>query len=137
MAKITRWYFGPSGGSGGGEHIDPAKDLEKPVPKHFIVNSGWYIDRVEVQVAYAIGIARPVSVMVNTNGTWKIPPDRIAAIVNEIFDLRPKQIIEYLDLLRPIYKRTACYGHFGWDHPDFTWEKTNRVEELRNAADLD
>jgi len=94
-------------------------------------------ERVEVQIAYAIGVARPVSVMVNTNGTWKIPPDRIAAIVSEIFDLRPKRIIEYLDLLRPIYKKTACYGHFGRDDPDFTWERTDRVQELRKVAGLD
>ncbi len=141
--KIIDDTYGGQGSHGGGcfSGKDPSKVdrsasyMARHIAKNLV--AAGLCDRVEVQVAYAIGIARPVSVMVNTNGTWKIPPDRIAAIVNEIFDLRPKQIIEYLDLLRPIYKRTACYGHFGWNHPDFTWEKTNRVEELRNAADLD
>jgi S-adenosylmethionine synthetase len=141
--KIIDDTYGGQGSHGGGcfSGKDPSKVdrsasyMARHIAKNLV--AAGLCDRVEVQVAYAIGIARPVSVMVNTNGTWKIPPDRIAAIVNEIFDLRPKQIIEYLDLLRPIYKRTACYGHFGWDHPDFTWEKTDRVEELRNAADLD
>jgi S-adenosylmethionine synthetase len=141
--KIIDDTYGGQGSHGGGcfSGKDPSKVdrsasyMARHIAKNLV--AGGLCDRVEVQVAYAIGIARPVSVMVNTNGTWKVPPDRIAAIVNEIFDLRPKQIIEYLDLLRPIYKRTACYGHFGWDHPDFTWEKTDRVEELRNAADLD
>jgi len=141
--KIIADTYGGQGSHGGGcfSGKDPSKVdrsasyMARHIAKNLV--AAGLCDRVEVQVAYAIGLARPVSVMVNTNGTWKIPPDRIAAIVNEIFDLRPKQIIEYLDLLRPIYKRTACYGHFGWDHPDFTWEKTDRVEELRNAADLD
>jgi S-adenosylmethionine synthetase len=141
--KIIADTYGGQGSHGGGcfSGKDPSKVdrsasyMARHIAKNLV--AAGLCDRVEVQVAYAIGLARPVSVMVNTNGTWKIPPDRIAAIVNEIFDLRPKQIIEYLDLLRPIYKRTACYGHFGWDHPDFTWEKTDRVEELRNAGDLD
>lgn len=141
--KIIDDTYGGQGSHGGGcfSGKDPSKVdrsasyMARHIAKNLV--AAGLCDRVEIQVAYAIGIARPVSVMVNTNGTWKIPPDRIAAIVNEIFDLRPKQIIRYLDLLRPIYKKTACYGHFGWEDPSFTWEKTNRVEELRDAAGLD
>ena len=91
-------------------------------------------DRCEIQVAYTIGKPEPVSFMLNTEGTSKLPPDRIAEIVPELFDFRPSRIIEYLDLLRPIYKKTACYGHFGREEADFTWERTNRAEELRKAA---
>jgi len=141
--KIIDDTYGGQGSHGGGcfSGKDPSKVdrsasyMARHVAKNLV--AAGLCDRVEVQLAYAIGLANPISVMVNTNGTWKIPPDRIAAIVNEIFDLRPRQIIEYLDLLRPIYKKTACYGHFGWENPDHTWEKTDRVEELRNAAGLD
>jgi S-adenosylmethionine synthetase len=93
-------------------------------------------EKCEVQIAYAIGVAQPVSVMVDTSRTSKIPPDKIAKIIRENFDLRPKAIIHYLDLLRPIYKRTACYGHFGRNEPEFTWESTHRAEEIRKAAGL-
>ncbi|MBW2059494.1 MAG: methionine adenosyltransferase [Deltaproteobacteria bacterium] len=141
--KIIDDTYGGQGSHGGGcfSGKDPSKVdrsasyMARHIAKNLV--AAGLCDRAEVQVAYAIGVARPVSIMVNTNGTWKIPPDRIAAIVNEIFDLRPKQIIEYLDLLRPIYKKTACYGHFGWEDPDYTWERTNRVKELREAAGLD
>jgi len=74
--------------------------------------------------------------MIDTSGTSKIPPDEIAKLVWELFDLRPKAIINYLNLLRPIYKKTACYGHFGRSEPEFTWESTHRAEELRKAAGL-
>ncbi len=92
--------------------------------------------RCEVQIAYAIGVARPVSLMVNTFGTGKpgLDDDRLSDIVNEIFDLRPKQIINVLDLLRPIYRNTAVYGHFGRTESEFSWELTDRVDELREAA---
>ena len=90
----------------------------------------------QVQVAYAIGVARPMNVTVYTEGTGKIPDDRIAALVNEHFDLRPKGIVQMLDLLRPIYRKTAAYGHFGRDEPEFTWESTDRAEALRAAAGL-
>ncbi len=93
-------------------------------------------DKCEVQLAYAIGVAEPVSGMINTGGTGKIPSDQIAKIILEHFDLRPAKIISYLDLLRPIYKKTACYGHFGRKDPDFTWERVNRAEALRKAAGL-
>ena len=90
----------------------------------------------EVQIAYAIGVAEPVSVMINTFGTGAIEPDRIARIVREEFDLRPAAIIETLDLLRPIYAQTAAYGHFGRELPDFTWEKTDRIESLQKRAGI-
>ena len=93
-------------------------------------------ERCEVQLAYAIGVPDPVSVMINSFQTAKISPDRIAKIVRDIFPLRPRKIIEALDLLRPIYRNTAAYGHFGRDDPEFTWEKTDKVEELRSAAGL-
>jgi S-adenosylmethionine synthetase len=90
--------------------------------------------RCEVQVAYAIGVAEPVSVMVDTYGTGKHRDSQIAAAVNKIFDFRPAAMITQLDLKRPIYKKTAAYGHFGREEEGFTWEKADRVEELRAAA---
>jgi S-adenosylmethionine synthetase len=93
-------------------------------------------DRAEVQVAYAIGVAHPVSVMVETFGTEKIGRGRIAALVNEFFDLRPGAFREYLKLHRPIYQKTAAYGHFGREDHDFTWEKTDKAAALREAAGL-
>jgi S-adenosylmethionine synthetase len=92
--------------------------------------------RCEVNVAYAIGVARPVSVAVRTFGTEKIPVDRIEALVDENFDLRPGAIIRDLDLQRPIYSKTAAYGHFGRDDHDFTWERTDKADALRQAAGL-
>ena len=91
-------------------------------------------DRCEIQVAYSIGVARPVSLMVNTFGTGAVPETRLEAVVQDIFDLRPKAIIRELDLLRPIYRQTAAYGHFGREEPDFTWEATDKLEQLRDAA---
>jgi S-adenosylmethionine synthetase len=90
--------------------------------------------KCEVQVAYAIGVARPVSLMVNTFGTGKLSDESIALLVSDIFDLRPKGIIQSLDLLRPIYGKTAAYGHFGREEPEFTWEALDKVEALRSAA---
>jgi S-adenosylmethionine synthetase len=90
--------------------------------------------RCEVQVAYAIGKAEPVGLFVETFGTAKVDTDRIEEAVGEVFDLRPAAIIRDLDLLRPIYSRTAAYGHFGRELPEFTWERTDRVEALRKAA---
>ena len=88
-------------------------------------------DKCEIQVAYAIGVAQPVSILVNTFGTGKIPEEQIVEIVRKHFDFRPKQIIEQLKLRRPIYKKTAAYGHFGRNDPDFTWEKTDKIEILK------
>src|SRR5215218_7789375 len=91
-------------------------------------------DRCEVQVAYAIGVAHPVSVMVETFGTGKLPDSRISQLVEAEFDMRPGAFREYLDLHRPIFQKTAAYGHFGRADDDFTWEKTDRADALRNAA---
>jgi S-adenosylmethionine synthetase len=93
-------------------------------------------DRVEVQVAYAIGVARPVSVMVETFGTGRLPRGRIAELIDEHFDLRPAAFRAELRLHRPIYQKTAAYGHFGREDPDFTWEQTNKADALREAAGL-
>jgi S-adenosylmethionine synthetase len=90
--------------------------------------------KCEIQVAYAIGVARPVSVFVETFGTGRIPDDRIAKLVEKHFDLRPKGIIRALDLLRPIYLKTAAYGHFGRDEPEFTWEATDKAAALKADA---
>ena len=92
--------------------------------------------RAEIQVAYAIGVAKPVSLLVNTFGTGRISDEKIAELVSRHFDLRPKAIIQELDLLRPIYSRTAAYGHFGRDEPEFTWENTDKAAALRADAGL-
>ncbi len=91
--------------------------------------------RCEVQVAYAIGVARPVSIMVDTFGTGEIDPEKLPELVQEQFDLRPAAIIERLDLRRPIYQRTAAYGHFGRPEREFTWERTDQADALRKAAE--
>ena len=93
-------------------------------------------DRLEVQVAYAIGKANPVGLYVESFGTGHIDDEAITRAILEVFDLRPKAIIDHLDLLRPIYAQTAAYGHFGRELPDFTWERTDRVDDLRAAAGL-
>jgi S-adenosylmethionine synthetase len=93
-------------------------------------------NKCEVQLAYAIGVAEPVSVMINTFGTGKIPSDQIAKIAQEEFDMRPSGIIKTLDLLRPIYRQTAAYGHFGRELPEFTWERTDRIDSLRARAGI-
>lgn len=90
----------------------------------------------QVQVSYAIGVARPINVTVYTEGTGKIPDDKIAELVQEHFDLRPKGIVQMLDLLRPIYEKTAAYGHFGREEPEFSWEATDKAAALRAAAGL-
>jgi S-adenosylmethionine synthetase len=91
-------------------------------------------DRCEIQLAYAIGIAKPVSIHVDTFGTGKLPDEKIAELIRQHFDLRPKGIIQMLDLLRPIYQATAAYGHFGRTEAGFRWERTDKAEELRSAA---
>ena len=92
--------------------------------------------RCLIQISYAIGVARPTSVMVSTFGTGKISDEKIAALVAEHFDLRPKGIVKMLDLLRPIYRKTAAYGHFGREEPEFTWEQCDKAPALRAAAGL-
>jgi S-adenosylmethionine synthetase len=93
-------------------------------------------DKCMVQISYAIGVARPTSLMVDTFGTGKISEAKIVELIQNHFDLRPKGIIQMLDLMRPIYTRTASYGHFGRDEPDFTWEATDKAAELKAAAGL-
>ncbi len=93
-------------------------------------------DKATIQVAYAIGVVQPVSIMVDTHGTGKVDEAKIEACVKELFDLSPKGIIVALDLLRPIYRLTSAYGHFGREEPSFTWEKTNRVDEIREYLGL-
>ncbi|MBN1646336.1 methionine adenosyltransferase [Candidatus Woesearchaeota archaeon] len=138
--KIIVDTYGGMGSHGGGAFSgkDPSKVdrsasyMARHIAKN-IVASG-VAKRCEVQVAYAIGVAKPMSVLVDTFGTGKIDDEKLANIVTEIFDLRPAAIIKYLDLLRPIYQKTASYGHFGRDDPDFTWEKTNKTEEIKSAV---
>ncbi len=93
-------------------------------------------DRCEVQLAYAIGVAEPVSIMVDTFGTNHVPEDQIESAVSQVFDLRPGAIIDALDLRRPVYQKTAAYGHFGRELPEFTWERTDRVDQLKEACAL-
>jgi S-adenosylmethionine synthetase len=93
-------------------------------------------ERAQIQISYAIGVAKPTSVMVTTFGTGKISDEKIAQLVQEHFDLRPKGIVQMLDLLRPIYQKTAAYGHFGREEPEFTWERTDKAAALRAAAGL-
>jgi len=93
-------------------------------------------ERVQVQVAYAIGVPEPVSVLAETYGTGKIPQEKIVKLIRKNFNLTPKGMIDTLDLRRPIYKKTAAYGHFGRNDPDFTWEKTDKAETLRKEAGL-
>ncbi|MDH3347852.1 MAG: methionine adenosyltransferase [Desulfobulbaceae bacterium] len=140
--KIIVDTYGGMGSHGGGAFSgkDPSKVdrsssyMGRYVAKN-IVASG-IASEVEVQVAYAIGIAQPVSVNVNTFGTSKLSDERIVTLINDIFDLRPKAIVQQLDLLRPIYRNTAAYGHFGREEADFTWERTDKAEELKAAAGL-
>jgi S-adenosylmethionine synthetase len=93
-------------------------------------------DRATIQVSYAIGIAKPVSILVDTHSTGKVEEEEIEKCVKELFDLSPKGIIESLDLLRPIYRKTAAYGHFGREEEGFTWERTDRVEEIKAYLDI-
>ncbi len=140
--KIIVDSYGGRGSHGGGAFSgkDPSKVdrsssyMGRYVAKN-IVAAGLATE-VEVQVAYAIGISKPVSINVKTFGTGKVSEERLVQIIGEVFDLRPKAIIQQLDLLRPIYHKTAAYGHFGRELPEFTWERTDKVEALRSAAGL-
>jgi S-adenosylmethionine synthetase len=138
--KIIVDTYGGMGRHGGGAFSgkDPSKvDRSAAYMGRYIaknVVAAGLARRCEVQVAYAIGVAQPVSVMVDAFGTGTIPDQTIAAAVREAFDLTPRAIIEDLDLLRPIYEKTAAYGHFGRTEKDFTWERTDRKDALRAAA---
>lgn len=138
--KIIVDTYGGQGSHGGGAFSgkDPSKvDRSASYMARYIaknVVAAGLARKCEVQLAYAIGVAEPVSVMINAFGTGKIPSNRIAEIVRQEFDMRPAAIIEQLDLLRPIYRQTAAYGHFGRELPGFTWEVTDRVDSLRSRA---
>jgi len=140
--KIIVDTYGGAGRHGGGAFSgkDPSKVdrsaayMGRYVAKNLV--AAGVCEKCEVQVAYAIGVAEPVSVMVNTFGTGTIAESRIAQIIRDVFDLRPRAIIEQLDLLRPIYKLTAAYGHFGRELPEFTWEKKDKAEIIRSKAGL-
>ncbi len=140
--KIIVETYGGMGRHGGGAFSgkDPTKvDRSAAYAARYaaknIVASG-IADRCEVQLAYAIGVAQPVSILVDTFGTARIPEERIADIIRKNFDLTPSGIIRMLDLRRPIYKKTAAYGHFGREDGDFTWEKTDKAELLKKEAGL-
>ena len=140
--KIIVDTYGGSAHHGGGAFSgkDPSKvDRSAAYATRYVaknVVAAGLADKCEVQVAYAIGVARPVSVMVETFGTGKISNEQIEKLIAAHFDLRPKAIVQGLDLLRPIYRKTAAYGHFGRRDDDFTWEKTDKAEQLRADAGL-
>ena len=140
--KIIVDTYGGSAHHGGGAFSgkDPSKVDRSAAyaTRHVAKNvvAAGLADKCEVQVAYAIGVARPVSVMVETFGTGKISDEQIEKLIAAHFDLRPKAIVQGLDLLRPIYRKTAAYGHFGRRDDDFTWEKTDKAEQLRADAGL-
>ncbi|MDX6633390.1 MAG: S-adenosylmethionine synthetase [Solirubrobacterales bacterium] len=138
--KIIVDTYGGAARHGGGAFSgkDPSKvDRSAAYAARYVaknVVAAGLADRCEVQVAYAIGVAHPISLMVQTFGTGKLPDNEIAKLVEEEFDLRPGAFRRYLDLHRPIFQKTAAYGHFGRDDADFTWERTDRADALRQAA---
>ena len=140
--KIICDTYGGQGSHGGGAFSgkDPSKvDRSASYMARYVaknVVAGGLARKCEVQLSYSIGVAEPVSVMINTFGTSKIPPDDIAKLVRKHFCLTPAEMIKYLKLLRPIYRKTATYGHFGRNEPEFTWEKTDMAKKLRRAAGL-
>jgi S-adenosylmethionine synthetase len=137
--KIIVDTYGGFGSHGGGcfSGKDPSKvDRSATYMARYIaknVVAAGLADMCEIQISYAIGVAHPVSVLVNTFGTGKLPDDEIMNLVEKNFDMRPKAIIKHLHLLRPIYRKTAVFGHFGRNDPDFTWERTDKAEELGKA----
>jgi S-adenosylmethionine synthetase len=140
--KIIVDTYGGMGHHGGGAFSgkDPSKvDRSAAYAARWVAKNvvkAGLAKRCEVQVAYAIGIAEPVSLLVETFGTNAVPEENIERAVRETFSLKPASIIRDLDLLRPIYERTAAYGHFGRSEPEFTWERTDRADSLRSAAGL-
>jgi S-adenosylmethionine synthetase len=140
--KIIVDTYGGSAHHGGGAFSgkDPSKvDRSAAYAGRYVAKNivaAGLADRCEVQLAYAIGVAEPVSLMVNTFGTGRIEESNIAALIRENFDLRPKAIIQSLDLLRPIYRDSAAYGHFGREDKQFPWERTDKAKELKEAAGL-
>ena len=140
--KIIVDTYGGAAPHGGGAFSgkDPSKvDRSAAYAARYVAKNivaAGIASQCQVQVSYAIGVAKPINVTIYTEGTGKISDEKIAALVAEHFDLRPKGIVRMLDLLRPIYRKTAAYGHFGRDEPEFTWENTDRAEVLRAAAGL-
>jgi S-adenosylmethionine synthetase len=140
--KIIVDTYGGAAPHGGGAFSgkDPTKvDRSAAYAARYVaknVVAAGLADRCQIQVAYAIGVAHPFSVLVETFGTEKLPVSRISELVGEHFDLRPAAILRDLDLRRPIYQKTAAYGHFGRDDHDFTWERTDKADALRAAAGL-
>ncbi len=140
--KIIVDTYGGFGSHGGGAFSgkDPSKVDRSATyaARHIAKNivAAGLADRCQVQIAYSIGVARPISVNVTTYGTGKIEDKKITELINKHWDLRPKAIIEYFDLLRPIYRKTAAFGHFGRELPEFTWEKTENAEALKADAGL-
>jgi S-adenosylmethionine synthetase len=141
--KIIVDTYGGAARHGGGAFSgkDPSKvDRTAAYAARYVaknVVAAGLADRCEIQVAYAIGVAHPLSLMVETYGTERVPHDRIVELVDKHFDLRPGAIIRDLDLRRPIFRKTAAYGHFGRDDHDFTWEKTDKADVLRREAKID
>lgn len=140
--KIIVDTYGGQGSHGGGcfSGKDPSKVdrsasyMGRYIAKNIVASGA--AKKCEIQIAYAIGVPEPVSVMVDLMGTGAVPESRVEKIVDEVFDLRPVAIISHLDLLRPIYKKTAAYGHFGRKSSDFTWEKTDKADIIREKAGL-
>ena len=140
--KIIVDTYGGMGRHGGGcfSGKDPSKvDRSATYAARYIAKNivaAGLADKCEVELAYAIGVAEPTGVFVDTFGTNKIPEEKIVELIKKHFPLKPKDIIDQLDLRRPIYKKTAAYGHFGREDPDFTWEKTDKVDVLKQEAGL-
>jgi len=140
--KIIVDTYGGSAPHGGGAFSgkDPSKvDRSAAYAARYVAKNivaAGLASRCLVQVSYAIGIAKPTSVMVTTQGTGRIDDAKLSQIVQDVFDLRPKGIVKMLDLLRPIYEKTAAYGHFGRDEPEFSWERTDKVSELKDKAGI-
>ena len=140
--KIINDTYGGMGAHGGGAFSgkDPSKVdrsgayMARYVAKNLV--AAGLADRCEVQIAYCIGVAEPVSVLVHSFNTGRLPDEQLTEIVREVFDLRPYHIIKRLDLKRPIYRKTSCYGHFGRELPEFTWEKRDAVADLLTAAKM-
>jgi S-adenosylmethionine synthetase len=140
--KIIVDTYGGQGSHGGGcfSGKDPSKVdrsgsyMARYAAKNIV--AARLADKCEVQIAYCIGVAEPVSLMIDTFGTGKIPSERLVEIVRDTFSFKPVNMINHLKLLRPIFKKTACYGHFGRNDPDFTWEHTDKADEMREKAGL-
>lgn len=138
--KIIVDTYGGAAPHGGGAFSgkDPSKvDRSAAYASRYVAKNivaAGLADRCLIQISYAIGVAQPTSIMVETYGTGKIDDEKLTDLIREHFDLRPKGIVQMLDLLRPIYRKTAAYGHFGRDEPEFTWENLDKVEQLKKAT---